>query len=394
MGVPRPLRIGATALASAGVITTGVQLTAIDVAHAAYGSVTATTAVNVRSGPSTSNRILGVLNRGQSLTQAGPASNGWVPVTWQGSTAYVYGQYLTGTSATTSPVASTPSTPVIRKVVGQVRGTTALMIRTSYTNHYNSEGDAPAGTIFDITGRQANGVAEIIWHGRVRWINARYIVPVGSTSGSSTLPAVVGTRYARVALDIRTASDSTSVTVGEVPAGTALKITGVYAGGRAQIVYNGAVRWVTAQWLTSTAPGTTSGSTGSTSTSSWAALMAGGSSGLQGLRPSATKIVNDVIAHFPRIRTIYGIRADSLPDHPSGHAVDLMLPNYRANETLGWTIANYYKAHAKALGVQYIIFHQHIWNIARDSEGWRLMADRGGDTANHMDHVHITTIWD
>ncbi|ERF56504.1 accumulation associated protein, partial [Cutibacterium granulosum DSM 20700] len=35
--------------------------------------------------------------------------------------------------------------PVVRPVVGQARGTTVLMIRTSYTSHFGTEGDAPAG---------------------------------------------------------------------------------------------------------------------------------------------------------------------------------------------------------------------------------------------------------
>jgi hypothetical protein len=88
--------------------------------------------------------------------------------------------------------------------------------------------------------------------------------------------------------------------------------------------------------------------------------------------------------------TFYGVRSDPLPDHPSGHAVDCMLPHYKTNNALGWTIAKYLRAHAKELNIQYIIFDQHIWNIKYDSLGWRAMADRGGDTANHKDHVHVT----
>ena len=123
--------------------------------------------------------------------------------------------------------------------------------------------------------------------------------------------------------------------------------------------------------------------------------MAGGSEGLSGLRPSAKGLVNNVLQNFSQITTIYGVRPhDPYPDHPSGHAIDLMLPSYKSNEALGWKMARYYQAHASELGVSYIIFHQQIWSVARDSEGWRHMEDRGGDTANHMDHVHITTIWD
>ena len=594
MGLSRPVRLSATALASAGLVTTGLGFPTSQLAHAEGRTVMATTAVNVRSGPGTSYKILGVLYPGHTARQIGSTKYGWTQVTWKGHTAYVATRYLRDSSAaspsnthvtlrpspgvpkaapvsnsvvrpvigqkrstavlmvrssytnhfgsegdapigtifdvtgrtanglaeviwqgrprwvnakyltsvnahrparhnspakpgrTTKPSTpgkstkpnrqakprtpakpakpntpakptptksakhstpakpahpatptkpSTPAKPVVRPVVGQARGTTALMIRTSFTNHFGTEGDAPSGTIFDVTGRRANGMAEVIWRGRPRWVNAKYLTPVGSSKpkpskprtpakparpttpakpakpSTPATPKVTGVRYATTALDIRTASGSSSRTVGEVATGTALSITGVTANGRSQIVYRGQTRWVTSKWLSANKPGTASkpsatkpaapkkAKSGKASTPSspgnWNKLMAGGSEGLSGLRPSAKGIVNNVLQNFSQITTIYGVRPhDPYPDHPSGHAIDLMLPSYKSNEALGWKMAKYYQAHASELGVSYIIFHQQIWSVARDSEGWRHMEDRGGDTANHMDHVHITTIWD
>ena len=585
MGLSRPVRLSATALASAGLVTTGIGFPTSQLAHAEGRTVMATTAVNVRSGPGTSYKILGVLYPGHTAQQIGNTRYGWAQVTWKGHTAYIAARYLRGSSAagsssthvtlrpspgvpkaapvsgsvvrpvvgqkrstavlmvrssytnhfgsegdapigtifdvtgrtanglaeviwqgrprwvnakyltsvnahrparhnspakpgrTTKPSTpgkstkpnrqakprtpakparpntpakptptkpakhstptkpahpatpakpSTPAKPVVRPVVGQARGTTALMIRTSFTSHFGTEGDAPSGTIFDVTGRKASGMAEVIWQGRPRWVNAKYLTPVGSPKpkpskprtpakparpttpakpSTPATPKVTGVRYATTALDIRTASGSSSRTVGEVATGTALSITGVTANGRSQIVYQGQTRWVTSKWLSANKPSATKpaaskkAKSGKTSTPSspgnWNKLMAGGSEGLSGLRPSAKGIVNNVLQNFSQITTIYGVRPhDPYPDHPSGHAIDLMLPNYKSNEALGWKMAKYYQAHASELGVSYIIFHQQIWSVARDSEGWRHMEDRGGDTANHMDHVHITTIWD
>ena len=515
MGLSRPVRLSATALASAGLVTTGIGFPTSQLAHAEGRTVMATTAVNVRSGPGTSYKILGVLYPGHTAQQIDNTRYGWAQVTWKGHTAYIAARYLRGSSAAGSssthvtlrpspgvPKAAPVSASVVRPVVGQKRSTAVLMVRSSYTNHFGSEGDAPIGTIFDVTGRTANGLAEVIWQGRPRWVNAKYLTSVSahrparhnapvkpgratkpSTPGKSTktskqakprtparparpstpakpakpttptkpvrpstpvapttparpstpakattpakpstptkpahpttpakpstpaTPKVTGVRYATTALDIRTASGSSSRTVGEVATGTALSITGITANGRSQIVYRGQTRWVTSKWLSANKPGTTKPAaskktkSGKTSTPSspgnWNKLMAGGSEGLSGLRPSAKGLVNNVLQNFPQINTIYGVRPhDPYPDHPSGHAIDLMLPNYKSNEALGWKMAKYYQAHASELGVSYIIFHQQIWSVARDSEGWRHMEDRGGDTANHMDHVHITTIWD
>lgn len=84
-------------------------------------------------------------------------------------------------------------------------------------------------------------------------------------------------------------------------------------------------------------------------------------------------------------------------EHPLGRACDFMIssgaPNAREVQ-LGYDIANWAKANAGRLGVQYVIYRQHIWSPARDGEGWRQMEDRGGLTANHYDHVHISVLGD
>jgi hypothetical protein len=40
----------------------------------------------------------------------------------------------------------------------------------------------------------------------------------------------------------------------------------------------------------------------------------------------------------------------------------------------------------EALGVEYVIWEQRI----NHGDGWERMADRGGDTENHVDHVHVS----
>lgn len=82
-------------------------------------------------------------------------------------------------------------------------------------------------------------------------------------------------------------------------------------------------------------------------------------------------------------------------EHPLGRACDFMISSGspKPDEVkLGYDIANWAKANAKRLGIDYIIYRQHIWNPARAREGWRQMPDRGGLTANHYDHVHISVL--
>ncbi len=57
----------------------------------------------------------------------------------------------------------------------------------------------------------------------------------------------------------------------------------------------------------------------------------------------------------------------------------------------GYQVAEFIRKYYQELGVSYIIYSQQIWSVERSSEGWRGMSDRGSTTANHYDHVHVTT---
>lgn len=111
-----------------------------------------------------------------------------------------------------------------------------------------------------------------------------------------------------------------------------------------------------------------------------------GSAVESGLTQRAIWVHREVCHRWPEITQYGGVRADALPDHPSGRALDIMI----TNSATGWAIANHLRQNAGRLGVSQIIFEQQIWTTQRAGEGWRWMSDRGGATANHYDHVHVT----
>ena len=104
------------------------------------------------------------------------------------------------------------------------------------------------------------------------------------------------------------------------------------------------------------------------------------------LRTDTIRIYRSVCALFPGVNSYGGWRAGGLPFHKNGRAVDIMLTP-RAESALGWRIAKYLVANAKTFNIDHIIFEQKIWTPR--SPYWRHMADRGGTTANHYDHVHV-----
>ncbi|GGL47452.1 hypothetical protein [Planomonospora parontospora] len=145
---------------------------------------------------------------------------------------------------------------------------------------------------------------------------------------------------------------------------------------------------------TTGATGAVTSGGGVTATHQPSKVLGGGSR----ITSTMREAIEEVDAKFGKFSAIGAWRADGgMPgsDHPTGKAADFMITSggkmpSAARLKEGWEIANYLKDNADRLGVKYVIFAQHIWNPSRAGEGWRLMEDRGGVTANHFDHVHLS----
>lgn len=111
---------------------------------------------------------------------------------------------------------------------------------------------------------------------------------------------------------------------------------------------------------------------------------------LSGTKPHVAAAGQEIGAKFG-VQTIYGLgsRANA-SDHPLGLALDIMCTNARTNPQQGDAIAAYCIANASRLGIKYIIWKQSIINVSKGDAAWRRMGNRGNDTANHNDHVHVS----
>lgn len=97
----------------------------------------------------------------------------------------------------------------------------------------------------------------------------------------------------------------------------------------------------------------------------------------------AEEIVATARANGYRVGSVGGYRGDG--EHASRRAIDIMVPN----KATGDFIANFVWGNRSRYGLQHIIWWQRIMSVARASEGWRGMPDRGSATQNHYDHNHI-----
>lgn len=166
--------------------------------------------------------------------------------------------------------------------------------------------------------------------------------------------------------------DRTSEVVAAIPARSQVGITGTTHEGFTQVAFADRVGWIKTKALVTAGP-----------------LSAGpcpsGSGVENGLQPDTILVYRVVCAAFPQI-TRYGGRSGG-GEHGTGRALDIMTKDVQ----VGTSIAIFMREHAAELGISQVIWRQHIWTVQMAGGGWRSMRDRGSSTANHMDHVHVTT---
>ncbi|WP_239067704.1 hypothetical protein, partial [Actinomadura bangladeshensis] len=114
------------------------------------------------------------------------------------------------------------------------------------------------------------------------------------------------------------------------------------------------------------------------------------------MTPTMRTVLLEIAGMFGPFPVIGCYRSTGDPqDHGDGRACDFMestggrTPSAGARRH-GDQVARYAVANARRLGISYVIWRQHIWNVR--GGGWRPMADRGSITQNHYDHVHISVL--
>jgi hypothetical protein len=189
-------------------------------------------------------------------------------------------------------------------------------------------------------------------------------------------------KWSTVDLNLWSSSERSARQLGLLKAGKRVLVTGRTADGRVELAIRGTSLWVTAGYLSEEKPAAGAAGGGAAAGLSMAPCPDG--SVEYRLTSAAVYLYRSVCHAVPQI-TSYG-GWDDHGEHVSGKALDIMT----SDVTLGNQIAAYLQAHASELHIYDILWRQHIWTPVRASEGWRLFADRGSPTANHMDHVHVS----
>lgn len=364
---------------------------------AAEGTATVTEDAHLRAAATTLAPSLGVMAAGETVSITGKLKGTWAPVNWQGHDGWAYAAYLdfNATAADTAaettadqeaePAQTDPVDEVGSDVVGTMYTTDAVNVREGPSTDYRSLTVLASGTTVDIRGGSSNGWTPVRWNDQNAWISSDYL-----TDSPDAVPTT--TRYTTTDVNLRTGPSLNYRVIRVLAMNTEVQVTGVTQGDWTQVVADSTMCWISSLYLSdyqvSASSGSNYGPEQPNVAHSEGTLNTGGSSGLDELRETTKQVVYAIRNTFPEIVTMYGVRPDPIPDHPSGRAVDLMMPNGQSDVDLGNRVAAYLQANANALNIEYLIWRQRIW-INGDSD-WTWMADRGGVTANHYDHVHVT----
>jgi hypothetical protein len=165
--------------------------------------------------------------------------------------------------------------------------------------------------------------------------------------------------------------------LGELEAGAKVLVTGRRDGDREEVVVKGKPRWVSRGYLTDEKP--------ITAAAGLSMEPCPDGSVENGLTDRAVYVYRSVCHAFPQISSYGGW--DGHGEHRSGRALDIMTSDVQ----LGTAIAEFLRSHASELNLYNVIWRQRIYTQERGGEGWRGMASRGSATANHYDHVHVST---
>ncbi|MFI6739630.1 coiled-coil domain-containing protein [Nonomuraea sp. NPDC050451] len=116
--------------------------------------------------------------------------------------------------------------------------------------------------------------------------------------------------------------------------------------------------------------------------------------GAEGLTQRMIDVRAAIMQNFPMKYGVGCLRPGDPGEHGKGRACDFMMSRggtmaTGSDEARGDALADYLIKNGARIGVMYIIWKQRYYDI-RSGGGWDPMSDRGGVTANHYDHVHVS----
>lgn len=162
-------------LAGALVATSSIVMPIAETSQveAATQTVTVTSRVNFRKGPSMNYSIMRKLYKGYKLTYLGKNGN-WIKVKYDGTTGYVYKDYVSGYSSSSDN----------KGITRYVNASVGLNVRKGPSTSYSKLGKLSYGKSVKVLST-SNGWSKISYNGRTAYVKSTYLQAKKPSSTSS-----------------------------------------------------------------------------------------------------------------------------------------------------------------------------------------------------------------
>jgi uncharacterized protein YraI len=235
----RAVRLVTALLILAAAIAPGIAMPR----SARAASAVTTSALNLRAGPSTDQRIRLVMPEGSEVEIIGGPRHGFYKVVYDGREGWAHGDYLDLGGGGNGGGSSSGSTLVL----------SALNLRTGPSTSSSIILVMPEGSYVDLTGDSDNGFLGVVYRGTYGWAYADYL-DGGTNSaddGGDSLPTGDGGGSATVdsALNLRTGPGTSYAIILVMSGGADVELTGDQANGFYGVIYNGTRGWAHGDYL-------------------------------------------------------------------------------------------------------------------------------------------------
>ena len=222
----------------------------------AQSTATVTEALNLRTGPGTDNPIILVLPAGASVSITGDITNGFYPLTYNGTQGYAHGDWISfGDSSGTGSMPSATGTSYV------IDG--ALNLRSGPSTGNSVITVMPNGATVSLTGESSGGFLSVTYNGTAGWAYGEYLRSGGNDSGNndsegedtSVGDTVVTTMRTTARLNMRSGPSTGYSIITTLVNGATVEIMGDAQGGFYPVRYGGNKGWMSADYLTTDGAG-------------------------------------------------------------------------------------------------------------------------------------------
>ena len=220
---------------------------------------TITGRVNFRTGPGKSYSSMGKIEKGQTVTYLGVSGN-WIKVTYNSKTGYVYKDYIS-TSSTSSSVTSTS--------IKYVNSSSGLNVRKGPSTSYDKVTTLVNGTKVTVIST-SNGWSKITSGSITGYVSSQYLSSSSTTNNTTNNgnSETSVTKYVNssAGLNVRKGPSTSYDKVTTLANGTKVTVNST-SNGWSKITSGNVTGYVSSSYLTSTKPSTGSSSNTTTNTS-------------------------------------------------------------------------------------------------------------------------------